>query len=95
VLFVAWALTKHWKNDSIFKMSNEKYHLLKRVVETKEPVNKKTINNFRDGDLVTIIFRHSYKTWVKEQLTGIFVEVRKEDVEEVTFTLREYKLLNA
>ncbi|MGG4434507.1 hypothetical protein AAXE64_08095 [Priestia megaterium] len=85
---MAWALVKHWNNNSIFKQAPRKYDLLKWM-ETKEHISKKTIKNFQDGDKITVIFRKSYMKWFRSEDTGRLYQDRVDEANEVTYTLRE------
>lgn len=87
---MAWALVRG--NNKIFRQHNRKYDLLKWGIETKEPISKRTIKNYKDGDKITVIFRKRYEKWFTCQSTGRYYKDWVEEVNEVVYTLREFTI---
>ena len=87
-----WALVKHWKNNEIVRKADTKYELLKWGIETKEPINKKTIARYKDGDFITVIYRKEYEKWQQSELTGRYYKEPFQEVNEVIYTLRYFEI---
>lgn len=66
---MTWALVNPNRRSQIFKTAKNKYDLLKWGVELKTPVSKKTIKNYKEGDLVTVIFRKTFEKWFTDPKT--------------------------
>lgn len=88
---MAWALVKPW-NNKIVKYANRKYDLLKWNFETKEPISKKTIKKYKDGDPITVIYRRTYEKWFTCEKTGRFYKDTVNEVNEVTYILKEINI---
>lgn len=88
---MTWALVKPWNNE-IIKFHNRKYDLLKWNFETKEPISKKTISKFKDGDSITVIYRKTYQKWFTCKNTRRHYKDTVNEVNEVTYILKEINI---
>lgn len=85
---MAWELVKNRKRPSIYKIDEKKYNLLKQV-ETKEPISRRTVGQYKDGDLITVIFRKTYKKWFHNKETGRIYQESVNEISEVVYTLKQ------
>lgn len=85
---MAWALMKVGKRPSFYKIDENKYSLLKQI-ETKEPVSRRTVGQYKDGDLITVIFRKTYKKWFHNKETGRIYQETVNEISEAVYTLKK------
>ncbi|WP_442637710.1 hypothetical protein [Rossellomorea marisflavi] len=85
---MAWVLVRSGKRDSIYKIGDTKYGLL-RQVEIKEPLSRRNVRKYSHGDLITVIFRKTYKKWFQNKETGRVYQETVNEVSEAVYTLKQ------
>lgn len=84
---MTWALVDPNQKTKIFKTAKSKYDLLKWGVELKTPVSKKTIKNYKEGDLVTVVFSNTFEKWFTDPQTRSYYKDKVTETNEKQYLL--------
>lgn len=84
---MAWCLVR--TNGSIFRERDSKYRLLKSVFGIQEPISKKSVKSFVEGDTFTVVNTNEFEKWFTNERNGRFYKKAVIERHVAVYTLKE------